>query len=318
MDREAAMGQQAPMARQAALRHGERPARLPTASVGDDVAGAAAPDPLRRGGQGAAAGQAGVLLGLQRTHGNQAVQRLLTRLRAEDAARTAPLLATRRSRGPSQPAATGMVARAGGAAIVQRALIDDFGKSFPDSAAIVKKSPEALKLVKEAEAAGSKFGGFAEDGPGKSAWPYTIGDTVYVPKAHTDKVVAMSDFLFELNNAIRSPAFAKIHAEGAKGSKGSLSAKDYAYKKVEQEVEGMLRLGKVWFETKKTMGGGKELDKYDAENYLQEYNDFNGGKKTKDDIIKSVLGRVYPEGEAKGKTVEQFYMEQYAEISGGK
>ncbi len=208
-----------------------------------------------------------------------------------------------------------LLARTTGSLVIQRALLDDFNKSFPDSVALIKASPEAMKLVAEATKAGTKFGGFSEDGPAKIAWPYTAGDTVYVPKARTDKVVAMSDFLFEINNAIRSPAFAALDAEAKKGSKGSLTAKTYAYKKCEQEVEGMLRLGEVWFETKKTMTGGKALDKYDADFFLGEYNAFKAGKKSKDDIIKTILAGANP---ANNKTHEQIYMEQYVEVSGGK
>ena len=80
----------------------------------------------------------------------------------------------------------------------------------------------------------------------------------------------------------------------------------------------MLRMGKVWTATKKTMGGGKELDKYDAENYVAEYTAVQAGKKTKDDIVDDVLKRTYAEGSDKGKTVEQFYMEQYTSNYGKK
>ena len=99
-------------------------------------------------------------------------------------------------------------------------LITDFEAKFKGAAAELHKSPASLQLIKEAAAAGVKFGGYAEDGPGKNAWAYTIGDTIYVPKARTDLVLAISDFLFELNNAVRKPQFDKIHEEGAKGSKG--------------------------------------------------------------------------------------------------
>jgi hypothetical protein len=315
LDREAMMGRQAQRGQPAARGRGGQPAHGAASRVTDSAArdmggiGLSLPP-----GHGTAASRANAVLDLQRTHGNQAVQRQLGRLRPVPTAPIGPIIRARPAPADARPAA-GVLARTTGALVVQRTLLDDFGKSFPDSVALIKNSPEALKLVKEAETAGTKFGGFSEDGPGKLAWPYTVGDTVYVPKARTDKVVAMSDFLFELNNAIRSPALAEIHAEGAKGSKGKLTAKTYAYKKVEQEVEGMLRTGKVWFETKKTMGGGKELDKYDADFFLGEYNAFKAGKKTKDDIIKAVLASANP---ANNKTHEQMYMEQYAALSGGK
>lgn len=244
---------------------------------------------------------------LQESHGNAHVQRTLNHVRAAPAATRAGQDLTIR-RDPDKPAA-------------DPPLLTAFAADFPDSAAIIRKSAEALKLITEAQDAGSKYGGFSEDGPGKAtlgAWPYTAGDSVYVPKAHRgDKITAMSDFLFELNNAIRAPKFQKIHSEAAKGSKGSLTAKTYAYQKVEQEVEGMLRLGQVWFEVKK-QAKGKEWDAHDGEFYLSEYQEFKKGKKTKDDIIKDVLGRKYTEGASAGKTVEAFYTEQYEQLSGGK
>jgi hypothetical protein len=197
-------------------------------------------------------------------------------------------------------------------------LLSDFADKFPEAAKLIRNSPSALKLVKEASSAGVYFGGFTDEVEGDTGWPYTAGKTVYLPKSHTDKVVAMSDFLFELNNGIRQESFAKIDEEGAKGSKGKLTAKEYAYKKVELEVEGMLRLGEVWFETKKTIGGGKALSKYDKEYYLSMYQNFKAGKITKEDIIKGVLKGVYSEGVNQGKTAEQTYMEEYTRISRGK
>jgi hypothetical protein len=187
-------------------------------------------------------------------------------------------------------------------------LLTDFAAKFRGASDLIRRSPEALKLIHEAEAAGVKFGGHAENGPAKNAWAYTVGDTVYVPKAHTDKIVSMSDFLFELNNAIRKPQFAGIEAAA---TAGTIAAKTYAYQTVEQEVEGMLRLGQVWFETKKALGGGKGLTAYDQEFYLEEYRAFQNRKKTKDQIIKDVLKRKYTAGSNKGKTTEQYYMEQY-------
>src|SRR4029078_2952866 len=116
---------------------------------------------------------------------------------------------------------------------------------------LMKKNQAGMKLVNEAEAAGIEFGGYSEDGSGPTLGrAYTSGKSVYVPKTRTDPIIAMSDFLFELNNALRAPKFAELNKEAAKGSKGSLTAKQFAYKNVEQEVEGMLRLGEIWFETK--------------------------------------------------------------------
>jgi Domain of unknown function (DUF4157) len=195
-------------------------------------------------------------------------------------------------------------------------LVDDFAAKFPAAAKLIKTNPAAMKLVKEAFDAGAKFGGYAEDGPAKDVGrPYTVGNTVYVPKTHAAiPVVAISDFLFELNNAIRQPKFAAIDAAAAAGAKTDLTAaKKYAHDKIEAEVEGMLRLGEVWFETKAKYLGTKvhEFDKYDSEFYLAEYESFKNGKKTKDDIVKDVLQRTFTTGSIKGKTEEQYYIEQY-------
>lgn len=206
------------------------------------------------------------------------------------------------------------------AAAVVPQLLKDFAAKFADAAKLIEASPKAVAMVKEAQDAGAKFGGYSEDGPGKTAWPYTIGDTVYVPKAHTDAITAMSDFLFELNNAIRAPKFAEIHKEAAKGSNGTLTNKTYARKKVELEVEGMLQLGEVWFETKKAAGKEKDAtwSGHDGEFYLAEYQAVKAGKKSQADVVTDVLGRKYTEGADAGKTVEQFYMDQYDAMNGTK
>ena len=200
-------------------------------------------------------------------------------------------------------------------------LIDDFAKKFPDAAKLILKHAVAMELVKEAAAAGAQFGGYAEDGPTEGAASgraYTIGSKVYVPRARTDPVMAMKSFLFELNNAIRKPKFDVLDKEATKGSKGTLDAKTYAYKTVELEVEGMLRLGKIWFEIKKTMPTGKKTDDYGPQFYLPDYEAVKSGKKSKDDLVKDVLKRVYDSGDLKGKTVEQKYMKDYQDLSGGK
>jgi hypothetical protein len=197
--------------------------------------------------------------------------------------------------------------------------LQDFATKFPNAADLIRRSVPALRLVTEAEAAGATFGGYAEDGPAPTVGrPYTSGHAVYVPRARTDPVIAMSDFLFELNNAIRAPKFAALAAEAGKGSTGTLTARQYAYKVVEQEVEGMLRLGETWFKLKATGGPHPEWDKYDRDFFLTEYEAVKAGRKTKDDIVRDVLARVYETGTLRGKTVEQNYMEQYNTISGGR
>ncbi len=195
-------------------------------------------------------------------------------------------------------------------------LVDDFAAKFPAAAKLIKPNPAAMKLVKEAFDAGATFGGYGEDGPfPDEGRAYTSGHAVYVPKKRADPpVLAMSDFLFELNNAIRQPKFAALQAAAAKGAKSdTAAAKKYAHDTVEGEVEGMLRLGEVWFETKAKYLGKKahDFDKYDKDFFLDEYKSYKDKKKTKEQIIDNVLSRKYETGTLAGKTVEENYMEQY-------
>jgi Domain of unknown function (DUF4157) len=198
-------------------------------------------------------------------------------------------------------------------------VLQDFATKFPDAADLIRKSVAALRLASEAEATGALFGGYAEDGPGPTLGrAYTSGHSVYVPRTQTDPIMAMRDFLFELNNAIRAPKFAALAAEAVKGSTGTLTAGEYAYKMAEQEVEGMLRLGETWFKLKATGGPHPGWDVYDQKYFLLEYEAVKAGKKTKNDIVNDVLHRVYETGTLRGKTVEQYYMDDYKTVSGGK
>ena len=198
-------------------------------------------------------------------------------------------------------------------------ILNAFAAKFLEAAKLILNNPAAMKLVKEADAAGIQFGGYSEDGPAKTLGrAYTVGTTVYVPKTRTDPIMAMKSFLFELNNALRAPKFAELQKEAGKGTTGSLTPKQYAYKMVELEVEGMLRLGEIWFETKKAAPKGSIPSTYDAPFYLPDYEAVKSGKKTKDDLVKEVLSRVYDSGTLVGKTVEQYYLESYNRVSGGK
>jgi hypothetical protein len=198
-------------------------------------------------------------------------------------------------------------------------VLQDFATKFPAAADLIRKSVAALRLVSEAEATGALFGGYAEDGPSPTLGrAYTSGHSVYVPRTETDPVLAMRDFLFELNNAIRAPKFAALTVEAVKGSTGTLTAREYAYKMAEQEVEGMLRLGETWFKLKATGGPHPGWDAYDQKYFLSEYEAVKAGKKTKNDIVNDVLHRVYETGTLRGKTVEQYYMDAYNTVSGGK
>jgi hypothetical protein len=79
----------------------------------------------------------------------------------------------------------------------------------------------------------------------------------------------------------------------------------------------MLRLGSIWFEMRRDLPT-RERERYDPEFYQSEYNEFRAGRKTQGDIVNDVLRRTYTTGVNRGKTVEQFYMEQYEELSGGR
>jgi hypothetical protein len=182
-------------------------------------------------------------------------------------------------------------------------LVADFAAKFPDAAKLIPGHRQAEALVTDAAVHGVKFGGFGEDGPGKMAWNYTVGDTVYVTKTRTDPYLAMNSFLFELNNAIRKPQFAAVTKDAAEKK---LTPKQFARKNVELEVEGMLRLGMVWFDIK---GGAKKLDKYDRDYYGAEYQAYKDGTKTKAQITDEVLA--WRNGGDPSKTNEQYYMDQY-------
>jgi len=187
-------------------------------------------------------------------------------------------------------------------------LLTAFSRHFRAAAELARMSPEAIKVIAAAETANVGFGGFAEDGPLKDAWPYTVQGVVYIPKAQTDKVRAMAAFIYELTNAMHQPVYDQI-AKDADTDK--INGKQYARRIVTQEVESLLSEGKVWTETKGLLGSDKSLDKYDPDLGHAEYEAVRTGKMSKDDLVTSALARVYPAGKDAGKTVEQFYVEQY-------
>lgn len=197
-------------------------------------------------------------------------------------------------------------------ALLTPPLLTAFALQFRDAAELVRSSPEAMKLVAEALTASVKYGGFSEDGPGKTtvgAHPYTIGDSIYVPKTRLgDKVMAAKGFLFEINNAIRRPRFAAISTQAGEGK---INANQFARGYIELEVEGMLRMGGIWNSFKPILGGGKELDQYDAAYYMSEFTAVQSGTKTAADIATDVGQRKYTAGANVGKTVEQYYVEQF-------
>ena len=195
-------------------------------------------------------------------------------------------------------------------------LLKDFFAKFPAAARQIGKHPTTCRFVKDCEAKGAKFGGYSEEGPGAKPWPYTAADTVYIPKAHSDPLVAMSDFLFELNNAIRNDRFRANHiaaVKGGLGKAGGIDATTYARRTVEIEVVVMLQTAELWLAAKKE--GGKEGDAtwaaHDTHFYVQQYELYKAGKISKDQITTNVLKSRYPQGVDGGMTVEEFYMKQY-------
>jgi hypothetical protein len=193
----------------------------------------------------------------------------------------------------------------------QPKLLIDFGRKFPGAAALIRKSPEAMRLVRQAQAARVVFGGYAEHGPVKHAKAYTKGNKVYVPKARTDKVLAMGDFVFELKNAMNRP---RSTALMGRAKRRQITAKQYAYKMVELEVEAMLQTGKIWFGMRRSFARGAGWRKYDKAFYLSAYKAFKAGRKTKHDLVWAALKRVYRGGLFIGWTVERYYMEQYRSL----
>jgi hypothetical protein len=220
------------------------------------------------------------MLALQRTAGNLSVVRMLQRSAPEAPA-------------PPAPAPAGD-------------LLGAFGERFADAAARIRASPAAMELVKEADAASVRFGGYSEDGPARTTTPYTVNDAVYVSKSQTDPIRAMGDFLFELNNATRSPRFDQIHKDAIAGR---IDAKTFARRKIELEVEGILRMGAIWFEVK---AGNPALDEYDKHFYAEEHEVFKSGAKTKEQIVDEVLQ--WRNINAAAMTNEQWYMERYERL----
>jgi hypothetical protein len=227
------------------------------------------------------------ILALQRAAGNQAVARLLQR--------SAPAPATPAPAAPSPATGDPLTA---------------FSEKFPEAAARIRSSPAAMKLVEECAAKSVGFGGYSEDGPEKRTTPYTFENRVYVAKAQTDPIRAMGDFLFELNNAARADRLEELHRDA---QTGTIDAKTYARRKVDVEVEGMLRTGEMWAESK---AGDTTLDRYDDHFYAEEYAAFKSGAKTKDQLVDDVLQ--WRNINAAALTNEKYYMQQYDGLRAGE
>jgi Zn-dependent peptidase ImmA (M78 family) len=187
-------------------------------------------------------------------------------------------------------------------------LLRDFAKKFPGAANLVRKSPEAMKLMKTATAKGVVFGGYPLKRHGITSRAHTVGNKVYIPKGRTDKFLAMSDFVFEVNIAMRKKRSDTIKKLA---SQRRITAKQYAYRIVRLEIEAMLNTGLVWFKMRKKGYKGRKWSKYDKDFYLSSYKAFKTGKKTKNQLIKDALKRTYKTGIFAGWTVERYYMAQY-------
>jgi predicted RNA-binding protein with TRAM domain len=197
-------------------------------------------------------------------------------------------------------------------ALLTPTLLTAFGLQFRDAAEAIRRSTEAMRLVTEGENSHVGYAGFSEDGPGAavmSGRAYTVGSAIYVPRTQLgDKVMAARDYLFEINNAVRQPRFAAV-SESAR--QGNLTADQFADRYTALEVEGMLRLGRVWTSLKADLGGGHDLDRYDNGFFFGEYNAVASGAKTEAQLDTEVGNRRYESGPSRGKTVHQYYIDQF-------
>ncbi|XXY52623.1 DUF4157 domain-containing protein [Sorangium sp. So ce269] len=192
-------------------------------------------------------------------------------------------------------------------------LVGAFGGSFPASAAQVRANPSAMALVRDAEAGGATFGGFSEDGPGGRAWAYTVGATVYVPRAFvSDPARAANAFLFELTNAASRSRHAEVNQRAAAHA---ITAEQYAHDTTAIEVDGTMRIAEIWAAERESVTDPAERARRDAMNYYTAYQDVRSGRRTREDIIQDVLNRTYPDS---GLTVRQTYIDQYNRTWGAR
>ena len=194
-------------------------------------------------------------------------------------------------------------------------LMNNFGKLFPEAAKLTQKSPAALDWTQKAAQAGVVFGGYAEEGPLKISGAYCYGERVYIPKGQTDPFRTMSDFLFELSNAIHHSEHANLDEEASKGGKGRLTAKTYAYESTKLETKGSMERAKIWLEIKRANRKlTKLLDAYDQAFDLPYYLAVTEGKLSEDDFVKAILRGPY-EDQSTGKTPEEYYTQRYETLA---
>jgi hypothetical protein len=192
---------------------------------------------------------------------------------------------------------------------------------FPTAAGILKGYQPAMNLLNETvtlanqESIDLKFGGFA-----KGTYPYTdvntgavatgIKDTIYIPQTTTyinDPTRVMTYFLFELQNARRARVYHNIYVLSLAGR---IIEAEYAYKMIEQEVEGGLRVGQMWDEivasTKKATSG---KPKYFHDLYLSVAKNIQ----TKDQVVKETLKSYFESGPI--MTRDQYYRDSYKKFT---
>jgi hypothetical protein len=188
-------------------------------------------------------------------------------------------------------------------------LFTAFEQSFPKAAELLFDNPPAFELIFETQRAGAEFGGYSDvvpQGETRSAdkRAYTIGNKVYLPKSQKDRVIYLSDFLFELNNAIRKPQYEELETQARNGT---IQKPDFIRGVAELELQGAFKLGAIWSEVKQTQGSKlKNADQYDNEFYLADYQSIESGM-DRNDLIDDIIKRTYGNGAFNGKTFEQRY-----------
>jgi hypothetical protein len=165
-------------------------------------------------------------------------------------------------------------------------LMQNIGEKFPVAADIIQRHPSAMQLVDQAAKAGATFGGYAEDSPDKCSWPYCCIETkrVFIPKTCTDHPIeAVSNFLFELTNAINSPRFQAVIKQARKNT---ITKQDFVREFLETESEAGLKISEIWSQIKEASENPRKLDAYDSLFWLQEYQ--ADPQKGKEDLIHSM------------------------------
>jgi hypothetical protein len=196
-------------------------------------------------------------------------------------------------------------------------LLKEFKKSFPKAAELIQECVPAMQLVAEAAKAGVVFGGYSGESPLKDTlhdWPYCSGNKVYIPKVETDYILATRSFLFELNNGINA---SKVNAMIAEAKPRRITAEEFARGRQQLEDEGAWRLAEIWTQMKPQIEKTTiltNLDKYDDEFYLTDLKKYKDQQYSENEILEERLNRKYPAGGYAGKTVREWYVNQYNQL----